>query len=54
MRLASAVLACVMMGLGLTMIVLALARGGGPLAFGVLIGALFVLAGGMRLWVERR
>lgn len=54
MRLASVVLACVMMGLGLTMIVLAIARGGGPLAFGVLVGALFVLAGGMRMWVERR
>ncbi len=39
--------------LGLVMIVLALARGGGVLALGVLVGACFTLAGAGRLWLMR-
>jgi hypothetical protein len=39
--------------LGLGMIVLALARGGGVLALGVLVGACFTLAGAGRLWLMR-
>jgi hypothetical protein len=39
--------------LGLVMIVLALARGGGVLALGVLVGACFTLAGAGRLWLLR-
>jgi hypothetical protein len=39
--------------LGLVLIVSALARGGGVLAVGVLIGACFTLAGAGRLWLLR-
>jgi hypothetical protein len=39
--------------LGLVLIVSALARGGGVLAVGVLIGACFALAGAGRLWLLR-
>jgi hypothetical protein len=39
--------------LGLAMIVLALARGGGVLALGVVVGACFTLAGAGRLWLMR-
>ena len=40
--------------LGVVMIVLTLSRGGGPTAVGILFGVLFILAGGGRLWVQRR
>jgi hypothetical protein len=40
--------------LGVAMIVIALAGGGGPLARGVLVGVLFVLAGGGRAWMAWR
>jgi hypothetical protein len=39
--------------LGLVMIGLALARGGGVFALGVLVGACFTLAGAGRLWLMR-
>jgi hypothetical protein len=39
--------------LGLVMMGSALARGGGVLALGVLIGACFTLAGAGRLWLLR-
>ena len=39
--------------LGLVLIVSALARGGGVLAVGVLVGACFALAGAGRLWLLR-
>jgi|KBSSwiStaDraftv2_1062776.scaffolds.fasta_scaffold1433105_2 hypothetical protein len=53
-RTSTVVLSSVLLALGLAMIVVALAAGGGPLAKGVLLGALFVLAGGGRLWVARQ
>jgi hypothetical protein len=40
--------------LGVVMIVIAVAGGGGPLARGVLVGLLFVLAGGGRAWMAWR
>jgi len=40
--------------IGLAIIVRTLAAGGGPLAFGLLMGALFVAAGAARLLLERR
>ena len=43
-----------MIGLGVAIIGVTLANGGGPVAFGIIIGLLFVAAGGGRLWVERR
>ena len=42
-----------MMGLGVAMIVVTLSRGGGPLALGIVLGILFILAGGGRLWAQR-
>jgi hypothetical protein len=48
------VLSVLIIGLGVAMIVVTLSNGGGPVAFGIIIGLLFVAAGGGRLWVERR
>jgi hypothetical protein len=48
------VLSLVMIGLGVAMIAVTLSNGGGPVAFGIVIGLLFVAAGGGRLWVLRR
>ncbi|WP_205697831.1 hypothetical protein [Conexibacter sp. SYSU D00693] len=39
--------------LGVAMLVSTVARGGGPLALGVLLGLLFCAAGVGRLWVTR-
>ncbi|MDX6722389.1 MAG: hypothetical protein QOD73_793 [Solirubrobacteraceae bacterium] len=47
------VMSLLMIGLGLAMIAVTLANGGGPVAFGMIIGVLFVAAGGGRLWVSR-
>ena len=43
-----------MIGLGFAIIAVTLANGGGVFAFGIVIGLLFVAAGGGRLWVLRR
>jgi hypothetical protein len=40
--------------LGIAIIVRTIAAGGGPLAFGLLMGILFVAAGAARLALERR
>ncbi len=48
------VMSVLMIGLGVAMIAVTLTNGGGPVAFGVVIGLLFVAAGGGRLWVLRR
>jgi hypothetical protein len=47
-------LSAAMLALGVAMIVITLSRGGGPTAVGVLFGVLFILAGGGRLWAQRR
>ena len=39
--------------LGIAMLVSTIARGGGPLALGILLGLLFVAAGAGRLYVSR-
>ncbi len=54
MSLATALLSVVMLLIGVAIIVRTLAAGGGPLAFGLLIGLLFVAAGAGRLYAERR
>jgi hypothetical protein len=46
-------LSVAMVGLGIAMIAVTLSRGGGPLASGIVIGVLFMLAGGGRLWAQR-
>ena len=48
------VMSVLMVGLGVAMIAVTLTNGGGPVAFGVVIGLLFVAAGGGRLWVMSR
>jgi hypothetical protein len=39
--------------IGVALLISTLARGGGPLAIGVLLGVLFVLAGAGRLYLAR-
>jgi hypothetical protein len=39
--------------LGVAMIVSALARGGGPLALGVVVGTMLAAIGAVRLWFAR-
>ena len=51
---ATTFLSAVMVALGVAMIVVTLSRGGGPVAMGIVLGVLFILAGGGRLWVQRR
>jgi hypothetical protein len=53
-RTSSLVLSAAMVGLGVVMLAVTLANGGGPLAIGAILGGLFVLAGGGRLWVTWR
>ena len=43
----------VMVLIGVVMLVSTVARGGGPLAIGVLLGLLFVAAGAGRLYLAR-
>jgi hypothetical protein len=52
-RAGTRILSVAMLVIGLGMIVRAVAGGGGPLAVGVVFGALFVAAGAGRLWVAR-
>jgi multisubunit Na+/H+ antiporter MnhB subunit len=47
------VLSAIIMLLGVTLIVLALANGGGALALGVVLGTLLALLGAGRLWLSR-
>lgn len=53
-RRATGVFGVVVVGLGLTMIGLALAGGGGPLSVGVLMGSLFILLGVSRIYLLRK
>jgi hypothetical protein len=47
-------LSAVLLVLGAAMVVSAVAGGGGALALGVVLGAMFVLIGAARLWLGRR
>jgi hypothetical protein len=47
------VLGGLLMLVGLTMVVSALARGGGALALGVVLGTMLALLGAGRLWLAR-
>jgi hypothetical protein len=53
-RTSTRILSTALLVLGLAMIVVTVAAGGGPLATGVLIGLLFAAAGAGRLWVASR
>jgi hypothetical protein len=48
------VLPALMVLIGIAIIVRTVVAGGGPLAFGLLLGVLFVIAGAVRLVLERR
>ena len=52
-RTSTRILSTALLLLGLAMIVVTLAAGGGPLATGVLLGLLFAAAGAGRLWVAK-
>jgi hypothetical protein len=52
-RGATRVLSTAMVVIGVALLVSTLARGGGPLAIGVLFGVLFVAAGLARLYLAR-
>jgi multisubunit Na+/H+ antiporter MnhB subunit len=47
------VMSALLMVLGLAMVVSALARGGGALALGVVLGTMLALLGAGRLWLAR-
>ena len=49
----SVVLSAIIMLLGVTVVILALANGGGALALGVVLGTLLALLGAGRLWLAR-
>jgi hypothetical protein len=53
-RAATRLLSALMVLIGLGIIARTVAAGGGPVAFGLLMGVLFVAAGAGRLYAERR
>ncbi|MGE5746272.1 MAG: hypothetical protein ACM33U_03320 [Solirubrobacterales bacterium] len=53
-QLAVRIFSVTIIGFGLAMLVITLARGGGPLAVGVLFGLLFVALGSARLYLSMR
>ena len=53
-RSSTRLLSGVLVVIGLALVVRTLVEGGGPLATGVILGVLFVLAGGGRLWLQER
>jgi hypothetical protein len=53
-RAATGVLSLLMIVIGVVLIVSTLLRGGGPLAIGVVVGALFCALGAGRLYLRRQ
>jgi hypothetical protein len=53
-QLAVRIFSVTIIGFGLLMLVLTVARGGGPLAVGVLFGLLFIALGAGRLYLSMR
>jgi hypothetical protein len=43
-----------MVVIGIALIVVAIANGGGPISYGVIVGLLFLAAGGGRLYLSTR
>ncbi|MTD42903.1 hypothetical protein GKE82_00925 [Conexibacter sp. W3-3-2] len=50
---ATSVMSAVMVVLGVAMLVSTLARGGGPLALGTILGVMFVAVGAGRIFIAR-
>ena len=53
-QLAVRIFSVVIIGFGVVILIVTLARGGGPLAVGVLFGLLFIALGSGRLYLARR
>ena len=53
-RASTRVLSALMVAIGIALLVSTLARGGGPLAVGILLGVLFCAVGAGRLYLEAR
>jgi hypothetical protein len=53
-QLAVRIFSVTIIGFGVAILIVTLARGGGPLAVGVLFGLLFIALGAGRLWLSRR
>jgi hypothetical protein len=53
-NLATALMSSLMVLIGVAMIAITFSNGGGPLAFGLLVGVMFIAAGAGRLWTMRR
>jgi hypothetical protein len=53
-QLAVRIFSVTIIGFGVAMLVITLARGGGPLAVGVLFGLLFIALGSARLYLQSR
>jgi hypothetical protein len=53
-RRSTGALSLVMVVIGIALIVVAIANGGGPISYGVIVGLLFVAAGGGRLYLATR
>ena len=51
---ASQVLSALMVVIGIAIVIRTIAEGGGAIAFGLIVGLLFVAAGAGRLYLERR
>jgi hypothetical protein len=52
-RAATRILSAIMVVIGVLLLVLTFAGGGGPISLGTILGVLFLLAGIMRLRLER-
>lgn len=53
-RSSTRVMSILMVVIGIALLVRTLAAGGGPVAVGVLLGLLFIAAGGARLYLQFR
>ena len=53
-RAATRVLSLAMIAIGVALLVVTLAAGGGGVALGLVLGVLFVIAGGARLYLQAR
>jgi hypothetical protein len=53
-QLAVRIFSVTIIGFGFAMLIVTLARGGGPLAVGVLFGLLFIALGSGRLYLSKR
>ncbi|WP_372789666.1 hypothetical protein [Paraconexibacter sp.] len=51
---ATSIMSVLMVVIGVAMLVSTIARGGGPLALGVILGVMFLTVGSGRIWVARR